>query len=362
MLMDHTRDFFASGAFNPRDVQEPLIFLTRWITHLCAPTFVLLAGISIFLWQQRHTKIQTAQFLLTRGAFLIFLEFTLVKFGWTFSFGTELFLMQVIWMLGLSMILLVAIIYLPYKIILVGSLVMIVSHNLLDSVTATAIGWPKPLWMLLHEQGILMMSADSRLFIVYPIIPWVAVMALGYCLGKLYLQPNDTRIKQLVIMGFGSVLVFIILRFINIYGDPTPWQLQDSIFASLLSFIDAEKYPPSLLYLLMTLGPALLFLALFEKMSFPNKFLGVYGKVPLFFYVTHLMLIHLTVVVVTFFMGKEIDWLFSDPFFKKPKGFGYELGTVYLVSLIIIFMLFPMCVYFRRFKTEKKLHWWSKYI
>jgi uncharacterized membrane protein len=285
-----------------------------------------------------------------------------VKFGWTFNPGPNLFLLQVIWMLGVSMIIVSALIFLPLKYLIGVSVMIIISHNLLDSITAASSGLPAWVWMLIHQQGMVKPAVDSRVYIIYPIVPWFAVMALGYSMGTLYLKTSETRIRYFLIMGTIAIIAFLVLRFFNLYGDPSPWGNQDTFLANFLSFMDAEKYPPSLQFLLMTLGPALLLLALFEQPHWQSKLLSTYGRVPLFFYVIHIPLIHLTAVIVTFATGNDIGWLFIDPIFNKPEGYGYDLFYSYLVCFVLMLVLYPLCERYARFKHRHHDLRWLRYL
>jgi len=239
--------------------------MTPWVTHICAPTFIFLAGVSIYLWQQRHTKKETSRFILIRGLWLILLEFTLVKLGWTFNISPEFMAAQVIWVIGMSMVFMSIAIYLPLRLVALLSAVLIIGHNAFDTISAEKLGEYKWLWALLHEQAIVTPWSNVKLFVVYPLIPWLAVMSLGYCFGGYFLQPKSSRIRYYLIFGITSIALFTALRFSNYYGDPMPWIDQGTTVTKILSFINCEKYPPSLLYLLMTLGLASLLLVFMEN-------------------------------------------------------------------------------------------------
>ena len=265
MVLDHTRDFFAAGNFNPRDVNDPALFLTRWVTHFCAPVFVFLAGTSAFLYGARgRTVREVSWFLFTRGLLLVLLELTIVRFAWTFSVFPDFVLLQVIWAIGMSMIVLSALIHLPLCAIGAIGVGMIAGHNLLDGVQAEQFGQLGWLWNVLHQPALLHPTAEVTVFALYPLIPWIGVMAAGYALGPVMLREPSSRRRWLVGLGIGVTLSFILLRATNLYGDPAPWTSHEGIVATLLSFVNTEKYPPSALYLAMTLGPALLALAAFE--------------------------------------------------------------------------------------------------
>ncbi len=353
MALDHTRDFFGHSGMNPRDIHEPWLFMTRWVTHLCAPTFIFLAGISIYLWEQRHSKKEASRFILFRGLWLIFLEFTLVRVGWTFDVIPGFMLAQVIWVLGVSMVLMSLTLYLPVKWLALLSLIMIGGHNVFDKMSAEKLTAYKDIWRVLHEPALLNLGKNVELFITYPLIPWLAVMSLGYCCGRFFLQAPASRIRYYLIFGITSLALFSILRFSNEYGDPMPWIDQGTISTKILSFINCEKYPPSLLYLLMTLGVASLLLVFMEKATTGiRQFLVVFGRVPLLFYLVHLPLIHGYTIIFAVVKGEKTEWLFKEPFFSKPVDYGYNLSTVYVIWIIVIAFMYPVCVKYWRFKQK----------
>ncbi len=271
MALDHTRDFFGASGPNPRDITDPAVFLTRWVTHFCAPTFIFLAGVSAYLYGSRKRSVgQLSWFLLTRGLWLVFIEFTLVRFGWTLTFDLKLFFAGVIWVIGASMIVLAGLVYLPERAIAAIALIMIAGHNLLDGVRAERFGNLGWLWNFLHQPALLHIGAQSKFLVVYTLVPWAGVMAMGYALGPVFKLDPGSRRHLLLWAGTALIAGFILLRATNLYGDPAPWSVQNSSLATLLSFINCEKYPPSLLYLMMTLGPALVLLALFETCPWPD--------------------------------------------------------------------------------------------
>src|SRR2546423_2319038 len=309
MALDHVRDYFHSDAllFDPTDLSKTnvALFFTRWVTHFCAPVFVFLAGTGAFLSASRgKTRAELSRFLLTRGLWLILLELTVVNLGWSFSFGTQ-FVVQVIWAIGVSMIVLALLVYLPVWAITAFGVLMIATHNLLDPVQARSLGAFSGLWATLHSRELTETYGGIRVFTMYPLVPWIGVMAAGYGFGQLYLLERERRRRLMLRLGLGLTLLFIILRAINIYGDPHPWTVQNSAVYTFLSFINCEKYPPSLLFLLMTLGPAIIALALFERFNrepVPGLLqpLVVFGRVPLFFYIIHIPLIHALAIAFAF--------------------------------------------------------------
>ena len=360
MTLDHARDFLAAGGFNPRDVTEPALFLTRWITHFCAPTFIFLAGISAFLYgAQGRSAAESSRFLFTRGLWLVAIEFTVVRFAWTFSLHVDDLVLQVIFAIGASMIVLSALVYLPRWTIMATGLAMIVGHNMLDGVAARDLGAAAPLWNVLHQPGVIAVAPGFRVMVLYPLIPWIGVMALGYALGPVFLLERKLRVARLARLGAAVTAAFVLLRASNLYGDPTPWTVQDGWIATALSFINCEKYPPSLLYLAMTLGPALLLLAAVDS---PRgglaRWLTIFGRVPFFYYVTHLLLIHALAIPVAWATTGNAAWLFGH-LSGKPAGYGMGLPGVYAAWLAVVIALAPLCAWFAAIKRRRDEWWWS---
>ena len=373
MALDHTRDYFHADAFfyDPTNLTQTnaAVFFTRWITHFCAPTFVFLSGTSAFLMSQRKSKKELAGFLLTRGLWLIFLEISVINFGWYFDINfTNLFDLSVFWALGGSMIALAGLIFLPTPLILVIGIVLILGHNLLDNIHVPGNDMEAYGWSLLHDSkgGFIILGKNS--VVAYPILPWIGVMASGYCLGSLYSKSVTVvkRKKTLVILGVLSIVLFIVIRFINIYGDLVPWSVQGTSAFTIMSFLNVTKYPPSLLFVLMTLGPALLFLAFAEKPL--NRFtliISTFGRVPLFYYLLHLYMIHLLGMLAAEFTGYDwSDMVLSTWVTEYPglDGYGFHLGIVYLIWIGIIIVLFPLCKWYDRYKTAHKEKGWLSYL
>jgi uncharacterized membrane protein len=279
MALDHTRDFFGSSGINPTDPAQTTLplFFTRWITHFCAPVFFLLTGTGAFLSLRRKSKKEVPRFLLIRGLWLIFLELVLFRcLGLQFNFDYRMTILNVLWALGWAMIVLSALVHLPAPLIAAFALVTIAGHNLFDSFQSSSV-----LWSILHSPNFVLSNPRHSVFVAYPLIPWVGVTAAGYELGQIYAWPSDRRRKFLLSVGAGLTAVFVILRAVNIYGDPVRWTTQKSAAFTVLSFLNTNKYPPSLLFLLMTLGPALLFLGAVDGGA--PLFLRpplVFGKVP----------------------------------------------------------------------------------
>ncbi len=362
MAIDHVRDFFGGpgNPTNPAHTTYPLFF-TRWITHFCAPVFFLLTGTGAFLALGRKTRSQLSYFLFTRGLWLIFLELVVVRcFGWQFNFDYRLTLFIVLCALGWSMIVLSALVYLPAWAVATFGVLMIAIHNLFDSVP-----WNNWVWSMLHVPNILIDTPGHTLFELYPLIPWIGVTAAGYGLGQIYRWSSERRKKFLLPAGLGASAAFVILRAINIYGDPQRWSTQRSTAHTVLSFLNTTKYPPSLLYLLMTLGPALLFLWAVDGGT--PRWLRpalVFGKVPMFYYLLHVPLIHLIAVAVCYGRYGQAHWMFESPDLDnfpmtRPPGWGYSLPVIYLVWIAVVLALYPLCRWFAGLKQRRSDAWLS---
>lgn len=366
MALDHVRDFFTRSVhfFDPADLTRTTaeLFLTRWVTHFCAPTFMFLAGTGAFLYGARpgRSRNDVARFLLSRGLWLLFIEMTVVRLAWWFNFDYHFFSMQVIWAIGWSMIALAGLVFLPMWLIGLIGVAMILTHNLLDGFGAQRLmaapgvfsdaGVKDWLWSILHVQNPPVM---------YPLIPWIGVMAAGYAFGPVLKHEPDRRRRELLWLGTILVLGFVLLRALNVYGDPHPWTVQPTPLFALFSFLNTTKYPPSLLFLLMTLGPAILSLVLFETWRGPvGRFFIVYGRVPFLFYVAHLYLIHALVLVVVAFRGDNLHgyltlWRFL------PQSWGYGLGVAYVVWVGVVLALYPVCRWFAGVKARRRDAWLS---
>lgn len=366
MALDHTRDFFSNFHYQPTDLQHTnaAMFFTRWITHFCAPVFVFLAGTSSMLsFSRGRTKKQASWFLLSRGIWLVILEVTLVRIGWQFDMSFSVVVLQVIWAIGCSMILLSALIFLPVPIITVFGFALVFGHNALDGIPASGFGEQALWWDIVHEQNFVKISESQSLFVIYPLIPWVGVMALGYCFGHILLKPEPERNRFLYIIGGSAIALFIILRFANIYGDPSLWQQQEHSWQTVLSFINCTKYPPSLLYLLMTIGPAIILMPMLENI--PGRianFFTVFGRVPLFYYVLHLYVIHSLALIAGIISGFSAgDFMGNDKLFNPATGWGFSLGGVYAFWILAIAILYLPCLWFMRVKARNK-QWWLSYL
>ena len=384
MMIDHTREYVHTGALlsDPTNLaSNPTVatFFTRWITHFCAPIFVFLAGTSIYLQKLNgKSRAELSRFLWTRGLWLIVLEFTVIRFLIVFNLDYSFFGMgQVIWVIGVSMIVMAALIYLPLWLVGASGILMIVLHNLLDGIriplqTAFA-GNPPPdlwqsLWLILHQPGIVQIfGGSSQIFFAYPLIPWIGVMAVGYVLGAVYSQDSATRRKWLLILGLGSTVLFIVLRGINLYGDPAPWAEQSSPLFTFLSFLNTTKYPPSLLFLLMTLGPAILVLYLTDGIDGKGlweRIIITYGRVPMFYYILQWVVAHGSGVLLGVLAGVDVSYLFKDILSMgrdAPPGHGFPLWVVYAVWITGLIILYPLCAWYSELKRRKK-HWILSYL
>lgn len=357
MALDHTRDFFGMPGVNPTDPGSTALFLTRWITNFCAPVFFLLTGTSAFLSRQRWPGRGLARYLITRGAWLVLLELTVLRsLSYQFNVDYQVTMLLVIWALGWSMIVLGALVYLPVRAILVIGLVMIAGHNLLDGIRSS-----NPLWAILHGPGFVL-QGEHTVFAAYPLVPWVGVTAVGYALGTTFEWPAARRRRVLLQLGAAAIALFLVLRAFNIYGNPVPWTPQATAVATALAFINTSKYPPSLLFLLMTLGPALLFLRALESPDgrVPGALRPtiVYGRVPLFYYLLHFTLIHLAAVGVCLAINGTAHWMFESPSLDKypftpPPGWGFSLPVVYLVWIGVVLSLYPACRWYARLKGRR---------
>lgn len=353
MALDHVRDFFSDAHFDPTDLKRTtsFLFVTRWITHYCAPTFVFLAGVSAGIQRQRSgDPLGLARFLLTRGLWLVVLELTFVNWGWSFDPFYHFVGLQVIWVLGLSMILLAGLQFIPKPALGVISLGVILSHNLFDTVSIKA-----PWWFFLHRFGPLASDGEHTVMVLYPLVPWFAVMSLGFAISGVFAWEPARRRRTLLLAGALAIGVFVILRVWNAYGDPRGFTPQADTVFSLWSFLNCEKYPPSLLYLCMTLGPLCVLLALLDGAAVgdANPFL-VFGRVPLFFYLLHIWLIHTTQVIVAAALGIPLARSFVD-----EQNFGFPLAIVYLVWLGVLLVLYFPSRWYARKKAASQNKWLS---
>jgi uncharacterized membrane protein len=357
MALDHVREYLSIVKGYDTSVMTPAYFFTRWITHFCAPAFVFLAGTSACLsLGGRRTVRQLSGFLVTRGLWLVLMEWTVIGFGFFFnttyptSFG---WVMQVIWVLGVSMIVLAGLVRLPMWVSAVVGVVMVAGHNLLDGVSPASFGAWAALWQVLHVSGPVTIGS-VKVFALYPLIPWVGVMALGYAFGALLSRPAATRQRLLLGIGLALTAAFVIIRATNGYGEPRPWVVRDTALGTIVSFLDATKYPPSLVYLLMTLGPSIALLAWMERWR--GRVVGVlatFGRVPFFFYVVHIYVIHIATVGAGWLQGFPVSAMLDFCLFL-PKGFGFSLPVVYVLWVGLVLLMYPLCRWFASVKANHR--------
>jgi uncharacterized membrane protein len=369
MALDHTRDFFSDARFDPTDLSRTTstLFLTRWVTHFCAPVFVFLAGTGAYLYGVRcQSRARLAWFLASRGLWLVILEFTLVYLGWSFRLDYQVLVGQVIWAIGGSMMILAGLALLPAGAVLALGIALVAGHGLLDGLAPEQIELWRGLWAVLFRPGVVPLPLDVRAFVAYPLLPWLGVMCLGYGLGPLWRFDRPRRRRWLLGIGVAMCVAFVVLRAMNRHGDPRPWSPQPTALFSLWSFLNCSKYPPSLLFVLMTLGPALLALAWFDRTSPLGLWarpLVTFGRVPLFYYLLHLPLIHLAAIAVALASCGEAGFLFQHIFFTRPSeipaDYGFGLPVVYLVWLGIVAALYPPCRWFAAIKRERPGGWLS---
>ena len=362
MALDHVRDFFLPGA-NPGDVAHAsyALFFTRWITNFCAPVFFLLTGTGAFISLRKRTRGELSKFLFTRGLWLIFLELTVFRFvGWQWNLDFHITLLIVLWALGWSMIALSALVWLPTWAVTTFGVVMVAGHNLLDRVKLTS-WW----WEILHSPGLVVRRPGHVVLALYPLIPWIGVMAAGYGLGQVYAWTAERRRKFLLWLGLGMSAAFVVVRWVNVYGDPFTWERQETAGRTVLGFLNTVKYPPSLLYLLMTLGPAMLVLWAADR-GVPRMLRPAVtvGKVPFFYYLLHVPLIHLIAAVVCLVRYHAVHWMTQSDNLGQfpiaaPPGWNYRLPVVYLVWVCVVLALYPLCKWFAGLKQRRHDYWLS---
>jgi uncharacterized membrane protein len=375
MAIDHIRDFVARSAqqFLPTDLTRttPAIFFTRWITHFCAPVFLLTAGLGAYLWMTRghHSKRELSWLLITRGIWLVVLEVTLLRvimFS-QLSYTTSPVLLIIFWAIGLSMIALAALVYLPMRLLAGLSIAIIALHNLLAGIPAEAFGRAAWIWNILYQRGVI--AIDGVTFRpAYPVLPWIGVMAGGYCLGAIFECNAQRRRRFLFRLGLALTAAFVVVRFVDLYGDPAPWSHQASPVFTILSFLNVTKYPPSLDFLLMTLGPALIAMACLERFRFRSTNpLIVFGRVPFFYYVAHMFVAHAIAIAMNYARYGEHSFLWiappsmGSPNNLFPADYGFPLWTVYAVWIGVLALLYPACLWFARLK-QRRHDWWLTYL
>ena len=319
------------------------------------------------LWDKTTNIQRTACFLFTRGVWLVIVELVIVNFGWTFDTAYSFLILQVIWAIGLSMLVLSALVFLPDQIILLIGIVLVFGHNLLDPITVQGTGFFDFIWYILHQPRLVLLN-ERAISIFYPVLPWAGLMALGYVTGNLFRKefPISQRMLWLLFSGIGATALFIVLRQFNLYGEPSTWQPQDSAIFTWISFLNTTKYPPSLQFILMTMGPALIFLALSEIMKprVTNP-LVVFGRVPLFFYILHIYFIHALALLALSYAGRDWrEYILSAGQFLSGRldNFGFGLEVVYIVWVLVVLTLYPLCRWYQKVRENNPASWWLSYL
>ncbi len=363
MALDHTRDFFGVPGQNPTNLAtaSAALFLTRWVTHFCAPGFFFLMGTGAYLAGRRRSRSELARFLVSRGAWLIFLELVVLRcFSYQFNVDYRVTMLLVLWALGWALIALALVAWLPAAVIAAIGAVMIAGHNLVDGVTSAS-----PLWRILHAPGVVLNASGHVVFVAYVLVPWIGVTMAGYALGSVFTWPPERRRRLLVGLGSALTLAFLVVRGFDVYGDPAPWTHQRTALFTVLSFLNANKYPPSLAFLLMTLGPVILALAWAEQPR--AKWLRPaldYGRVPLFYYIVHFTVLHALAVAVCLARYGSAHWMFESPDlarypFSPPPGWGFSLPIVYLAWTAVVVGAYPLCRWFAGVKARNRAPWLS---
>jgi uncharacterized membrane protein len=377
MALDHVRDFLTNLRFAPEDLSRtyPALFLTRWVTHFSAPAFFFLAGTGAFLYGRKRTLAAVSHFLWTRGLFLIAMEFTVIHWGWTLTVGYTQLRLLVIWALGACMVCLSQLIKLPTKLLVIFAVVTIAGHNLLDLISPDTLGAFRGLFMVLHHSGGGHLG-PLGVFVLYPLVPWVGVMAGGYAFGTVFTWKAAKRRKFMFALGGCAIALFILLRATNLYGNaavgagasaPGPFVAQATFEKSMIAFLNVEKYPPALDFLLMTLGPTLLVLAVTDSWDFKGMFgklmqpFIVIGKVPMFYYTVHLYVIHAIAIALGVAFHQPWQWLLNAAYGAAPSGYGQDLPIIWGVWLFVVALLYLPCRWYAQYKATHKA-WWLSYI
>ena len=370
MALDHTRDFFHVAAFtddplNPATT-TPWLYFTRWVTHFCAPTFVFLSGASIYLQSLRKTKKELSLFVIKRGFWLLLVEIIIVNLVFSFDIYFNAVYLTTIWSIGISMIILGIALWLPFPVLMFCGFAIVLGHNLLDRYEAGTDSFN--IWYsLLHRVGVYPLTKGFTLGIMYPFLSWSGLMMLGYGFGKLLYDTEQARRKKILLqLGMGILLFFFIMRFADVYGDPDVLNDKDNARDSVYAFFDVAKYPPSLLYMCATIGPAIIFLAFTDKArGAVTNIIAVYGRVAFFYYIIHFLLIHIISTIMFLSRGHKVtEGIYPDgslPYFIKP-GEGYSLPIVYLFWIGIVALLYPICKWYDGYKIRNKDKWWLSYL
>jgi len=371
MALDHTRDFFHNAALISKPLDPattyPALYFTRWITHFCAPGFVFLSGLSAWLQQQRKPKKELQRFLITRGLWLIFFDLTILTLILTADIHFSVLLLETLWSIGAGMLLLGLLIYLPYRAILAIGLIIFFGHNVLDFFERSSMGGLPAWWKLLHQPGFIALFPGHGLLVLYPFLSWTSVTLLGYACGRLFTSYSTSeRKKLLTTIGALLIILFIALRFLNVYGDPVPWTAQTSIARSFYAFMNLQKYPPSLLFLCATLGPLLILLGLVNDAHTRwKKMISVVGRVPLFYFAVHLLLLHASQIILYLSKHSLQEGKSGAPgaLVKfTAAGEGVSLPAVYLIWLLLLVVMYPLCKWYDAYKTRHRHKWWLGYL
>ncbi|MDE2428707.1 MAG: DUF1624 domain-containing protein [Burkholderiales bacterium] len=350
MALDHTRDYFSPALFDPLDWQSGSAawFWTRWVTHLCAPSFVLLAGMSAYLRSRRYSRPDMTRYLLSRGFLLVVLEWTWVSFSWQFAYHSVI--LQVIWAIGVAMMALGLLIWLPRSLLIVTALALILPHNLLDAMHAKDAGIAMIFW---HQGGSIPLANGVSIDVYYPLMPWIGLMATGYAVGPVMLWPAAQRQRFLLASAVLLMLAFVLLRSGNFYGDPDHWQAQgQGWMIDLMAFVKVHKYPPSLLYLCVTLSISCFLLMLFERyLPEPPKILLLFGSSPMFFYMVHIALIHaLSWVYMQTRFGRQIDFQSGNDAYL---GYTPSLAITYVACLLVLLLMWQLTLRWQLFRKAR---------
>jgi uncharacterized membrane protein len=368
MALDHVRDFFGGTGVSPTNMATTTValFFTRWITHVCAPVFFLLTGTGAYLAMRRRSPGDLARFLWTRGVWLIFLDVVVVRcVALQFNVDYRVTVLNVLWALGWSMIVLSSLVRLRPSSVATFGVVMIAVHNLLDPIRPPMLGWFAPVWSILHVQGVVVNMPGHVVLAAYPLIPWVAVTALGFGLAPVFDWPIERRRRLLLRVGIAVTAAFAVVRIVNVYGDPVPWAVQRSAVMTGLSFLNATKYPPSLVFLLMTLGPAFILLRAFDRpVSGSLRPVLTIGRVPLFYFVAHLAAIHGLAVLICWLRYGAVHWMFESPDLSRfpitePPGWPLGLPAVYVIWISLVVALYPLCRWYAAVKARSRSRWLS---
>lgn len=371
MALDHTREFFHVNAqlFNPTDLSKTttILFFTRWITHFCAPTFVFLSGISAGLSLQRKSKKELSWFLFTRGLWLVILEVTVIRFGFAFNLYYDITFFEVIYTLGASMMVLSLLVYLPQKALLGIGLLLIFGHDTLNLIRLSPEDPGYVLWTLLQQVGFISIDESHGIFVSYPLIPWLGIMLAGYGTAQLYTNfSTEKRKKVLLYAGLTAIALFVVIRFANVLAPLDGWSVQKNAWFTFMSFIDCTKYPVTLLFTLMILGPVLIMLSFTEKtQGWLTEKITVFGRVPLFYFIVHFYVLHAVALVTHLIIsGKsinEIDFHLSAGLGGIAPGVGYSLSWTYVAWITLIIVLYPVCRWYNQYKSTHT-HGWLSYL